>query len=166
MYLCTQQFHPVNIECLANRIFLAHKDLTFQPQQGCCRSSCYTVLSGTGLGNDSCFSHFLGQQCLPQNVIDFMGTGMVQIFSFKIDLCTSKIFRHLFCIIQQRRTVGIFPEQPVQLRTEFRIIFVMFIAFLQMLYLRHQRFRNITSAMDTVSTLFVPRFTHSFLPFP
>ena len=103
MYLRTQKLHTINIECLADRILLSHIDLTFQPQKCCCSCSRNTVLSGTGLCNNPCLAHLLCKKRLPQNIVDLMGTGVIQIFSLEIDLGSSQILRHLLRIIKQRR---------------------------------------------------------------
>ena len=39
------------------------------------------MLSGSGLGNHSGLSHFLCQEHLTDNVIDLVGTGVVQILT-------------------------------------------------------------------------------------
>ena len=40
------------------------------------------MLAGTGLGDDAGLAHAAGNQDLPQGIIDFMGTGMQQVFTF------------------------------------------------------------------------------------
>ena len=45
----------------------------------------------------------------PQHIIDLVRTGMIQILPLQIYLCTAQFLAHLPFIIQQRRTVRIFP---------------------------------------------------------
>ena len=81
MYGCSQQPHFIYIQCLTLGVLFSHEHLTFHTHEGCCRGSCHTVLSGTGLCDDSGLAHLLCQQHLSQHVIDLMGTGVVEILS-------------------------------------------------------------------------------------
>ena len=63
--LSPQQFHAVDVQSLANRIFFAHENFTFEAQEsGGCRR-CNTVLAGTGFSNDPGLAHLFRQQALP-----------------------------------------------------------------------------------------------------
>jgi hypothetical protein len=46
------------------------------------------MLTGTCLSNNPGFTHFPGQKDLPDGIVDFMGTGVVEVFSFEIDLAS------------------------------------------------------------------------------
>ena len=160
MYLGSQKFHTVDIQCLSVGIFFSHEDFAFHPQEGCCRCGSHTVLSGTGLCDQAGLAHLLGKQCLSQGIIDLMGTGMVQILSLEIDLRAAQILRHFPCIVQQRGAPRVFIQQLVQLRIEFRILLIMLIALFQMDQFIHQCLGDILSSVDSVTS-----FAHVFLLF-
>jgi hypothetical protein len=48
------------------------------------------VLSRTGFGDDAALAHAFGQQSLPQAIVDFVRTGMEQIFALEIDFGAAK----------------------------------------------------------------------------
>ena len=85
------------------------------------------MLACAGFSNNTLFAHLLRQQNLSQNVVDFVGAGVVQILALQINLAATQILGHLLCVIQQRRSVGIFAVQARQLRLEFGIVFKFFI---------------------------------------
>jgi hypothetical protein len=64
-------------------IFLAHVDDAVQAEKGTDGSGSYTVLPGTGLGDDSMLAHPPGKKALPQRIVDFMGAGVGQVLAFK-----------------------------------------------------------------------------------
>ena len=80
MHLRAEQLHAVNVEGLALRILLAHKHLAFEAHQrggGRCGDP---VLARSRFGDHPRFAHLFGQQGLPEDVVDFMRAGVVQIF--------------------------------------------------------------------------------------
>ena len=95
MHRCAEQTHFINVQCLTLCVFLTHKYFTFHAHQ-CCHCRCrHSVLTGSGLRNDTGFSHFLRQQYLTEHVVDLMRTGMVQILALQVNLRAAKILRHM-----------------------------------------------------------------------
>ena len=45
------------------------------------------ALAGTGFGNDSFFTKAFCQKRLSQRIVDLMGAGVVQVFTFQVDFC-------------------------------------------------------------------------------
>ena len=74
-----------------------------------------TVLAGTRLGDDSLFAHADGQQRLPQRVVDFVGTGMIEVLAFEPDLCPSTLRGQIPREIQRRRAADKIGQQALQL---------------------------------------------------
>ena len=103
----SQQTHFVYIQCLALDIFFSHKYFAFHSHQSCSCGRCHTMLACSGLCNHTGLTHFLCQQHLSQHIVDFMSTGMVQIFTFQINLCSTQILCHFLCKIQSGRTTCI-----------------------------------------------------------
>ena len=47
------------------------------------------MLPGAGLGDHAWFAHALGQQCLTDHVVDLVRTGVIQVFTLKVNLCAA-----------------------------------------------------------------------------
>ena len=61
MYFGSQKAHSVYVQCLTFGIFFTHEDFTFHAHKsGCCRCR-NTVLSGSGLCDNTRFSHLFGK---------------------------------------------------------------------------------------------------------
>lgn len=83
---CTEKFHPVNILCLTLDILTPHVNMAFQTETGTDRRRCHTVLPGTGFRDDAFLAHPFRQKRLTDDIIDLVGSRMVQIFPFQINL--------------------------------------------------------------------------------
>ena len=44
------------------------------------------MLTRPGLSNDPLLSHLSGQKCLAKRIVDFMRSGMSQVFPLEVDL--------------------------------------------------------------------------------
>ena len=110
------------------------------------------MLAGTGFRNDTSLAHFLGKETLTEGIVDFVGTGMIEVFSFEINFRAAQIFRHFAGIIEQRRAIGIIIKQVLQFCLKIRVIFVILIGFFQMMNFVHQRFRYILTAKGAKSS--------------
>ena len=108
--LCSEQPHAIDIECLTLRILLAHEYNTFHIQECCCRRRCNSMLTGSGLRDQTGLTHFLRQECLSQDIIDLMGSSMIQVFSLQVNLRSAQLSGQLLRIIQIGRTIRILPE--------------------------------------------------------
>jgi hypothetical protein len=82
----SQQLHAQHVRILARDIDRAHIDHTVQAQQcgGGRRSD--PMLAGPGLGDQAALAHPLGQQGLPEGVVDLMSPGVSQVLALKVDL--------------------------------------------------------------------------------
>ena len=68
-----------------------HVDLALQPEQGGCGRQRHTVLPRAGLRDQLLLAHPLGQQPLTQAVVDLVGTGVVEVLAFEVDLHPAKM---------------------------------------------------------------------------
>ena len=152
MHLGPQQLHAVDVQGLALGVLLAHENLAFQPQQGRRRGGGHAVLARAGFRDDPGFSHLLGQQRLSQHVVDFVGSGVVEILPLDVDLRPAQILRHLLRIIQQRRPSRVFLQQGVQLGVKVRIRLVMLVSLLQPEDLVHQGLGYVLASMYPVAS--------------
>jgi hypothetical protein len=49
------------------------------------------MLAGTGLRNDPGFTHPLYQKTLTHDIVDFVGSGVVQVFSLDVNAGSSEV---------------------------------------------------------------------------
>jgi hypothetical protein len=56
--------------------------LVLHAEQCCDHGGCHAVLACSGFCNAPLFTHPLCQQSLADNVVDLVGTGVVQVFPF------------------------------------------------------------------------------------
>ena len=68
------------------------------------------MLTGTGLCDDTRLAHLLGQEDLTDGVVDLVGTGVVQVLTFQIEL-TAILLTHALGKIQGGRTTHIVLQQ-------------------------------------------------------
>ena len=79
--LRSQELHSIHIQRLSANVFLAHENVALESKP--CRNRCTgdTMLARTCLCNHPLLAHVFGQKCLPDSVVHFVGTGMIQIFA-------------------------------------------------------------------------------------
>ena len=116
------------------------------------------MLSCAGFGDEAGLAHPLGQQCLPQYVVDLVSAGVVEILPLEIDLCAAEIRRDLACIVQAAGAACVIVQQGGQLRLKAGVVLVVFIRRIQLLQGIHQRFGNILSAVHPKTALFLTHF--------
>ena len=82
-HLGPEQPHPEDVERLAFDVDVAHVDVALQAEQ--CRGGGGgdAVLTGTGLGDEPVLAHPLGQQGLPEHVVDLVRSGVVEVLAFE-----------------------------------------------------------------------------------
>ncbi len=75
------------------------------------------MLSGSCLGDDAGLAHALGKEDRGQSVVDLMGSGVVEVFAFEIDvgavMCTQTIGP-----VKRRGASHVVAEQGVELAVE------------------------------------------------
>ena len=152
MHLGAQQLHAVDVERLTLGVQTPHVHFAFQTEQSGSGCGCNAVLTGAGLRDNTGLAHLLGEQALCQRVVDFVGTGMIEILALEINLCAAQILGHLVCIVQQGRTADIVFEQLIQLRMECRIVFIIIVRFFQFVDSIHQSFGDVLSAVNAESS--------------
>lgn len=93
MHLGTQHFHTLHVGMLALYIGGTHEHLTLHVHQGTDGCRGHAMLSGTCLSDNTRLSHLLGQQDLADGVVDLVGTRVVQVLTFQIQL-TAVLLTH------------------------------------------------------------------------
>ena len=167
MNLSAEKLHSEYVKSLSYSILFTHEDLALHIHESCCCCCCNTVLACTCLSDNSCLTHLLCQKYLAKNIVDLVRTCMIEVFSFKIDLCSAQVFGHLLCIVEKRWASCILTVQLIQLSHELRIILVMLISFLQLMNLIHKSFRDVLSTELSESSYYLFfDITHIFTTFP
>ena len=120
-HLSAQEPHPGDVEGLAAGVLAAHVDRAFQPEQGRCGGGGHPVLSGAGLGDDPLLADALGQQGLPEDIIDLVRSGVVEVLALEQDPGATGLGRELRHVGQRGRPAGVVAQQPGQLAGEVRV---------------------------------------------
>lgn len=110
-YLRAQQPHPINVQCLPLGILLPHENHALHAHEGGGGGGGHAMLSCAGFGDEAGLAHPLGQQCLPQYVVDLVSAGVVEILPLEIDLCAAEIRRDLACIVQAAGAACVIVQQ-------------------------------------------------------
>ena len=86
MNRCAQKLHAVYVQRLPLRILFPHENLTVHVQKRGGGSRGHAVLSCACFRNDAGLPHLFRQKRLSQHIVDLVGTGVIQVFSFQINL--------------------------------------------------------------------------------
>ena len=151
--LRAQKTHPVDVQGLTFGVLLAHEHHALHAHQGSGSGGGNAMLTGTGLGDEAGLAHLFGQQRLPENIVDLVRTGVIQVLTLEVDLCTAEVLGHLFCIVQAAGAACVLVEQFGELPIELRVIFVMVVGLFQFNNGIHQRFGDILSAVDAKASV-------------
>ena len=77
----THQFHAIYVQTLAMNIFFAHVNITRQTQSGGYRRCRNTVLTSSGLRDDTRLTHALSQQSLADGIANLVRAGVIKVFA-------------------------------------------------------------------------------------
>ena len=137
--LRAHQAHPKNIQGLALHVVRAHVHHAFEAEL---RASCrgrHAMLAGTGLGDDAFFAHAFREDGLRERVVDFVRTGVQQIFALQINFCPATVIGQTLGKIQLGRPAREFFQVMAQLLLKARIVARHFIGSGQLLERSHER---------------------------
>jgi hypothetical protein len=125
-----QQVHPEDVRLLPLDVGFAHVNLAGQIELGANGGHRDAMLPRTGFGNDTRFTHALGQQDLAETVINLVAAGMVELVALEIDFRAIALFRTLaamlgdaFSVVKWAWATGIVGIQVIQRRLELRVGF-------------------------------------------
>jgi hypothetical protein len=97
-----------------------HVHVAFEAQQCADRSRGDAVLAGAGLGDDAALSHALGQERLPERVVDLVRPGVGQVFALEKD--ARGWFRQRFAqptgFVHRRGPAHVVRQKTIELRQE------------------------------------------------
>ena len=119
--LTAEQTHAIDIRLLTAHIFNAHVNDALETQQstgGCGR---HPMLTSACFGNDALLTQALSNQSLANRIVDFVGTGVIEVFALKPNT-TLKTGTQPCSKAQWRRTTDIGLQQVVELGEKFFIL--------------------------------------------
>ena len=152
--LGTQHFHAFYVDVLPCHVRRSHVDSAGHVHQGTDRSSGHTVLAGTGLGNDARFAHFPCQKDLSDGIIDFVSTGVVEVFPFQVEF-TTVFFAQSPCMVERRGAAYIIFQQRMVLFAECFALKDGKICLTQIFYGFIQNLGDVCTAEITVIAFFI-----------
>ncbi len=79
------------------------------------------MLTGSCLCDDAGLPHPLRQQGLPEDVVDLVGAGVVEILAFEVDGRVPCVLREVLGDGDRRRAARVVPLQCAQLSTELGV---------------------------------------------
>ena len=137
-HLRAQQLHTSHVQRLTLSVFLAHVDHALHAEERSRSRSRNTVLTRTGLSNQTGLTHTLSQQSLTNHVINLVATRVVQVLTLEEHTRTSML-RELRNLSQQRRTVRILSRKTLELGNELGVVLRLVKGCLQLIHGGNQR---------------------------
>ena len=110
VYRGSQHAHTLYVGVLTLYIGLAHKYFALHIHQSANGGGGYTMLAGSGFGYDARLAHVACQQYLPDGVVYFVGTRMVQVFALQVKTA-SVALAHAAGVVQRRGSAYIVAQQ-------------------------------------------------------
>ena len=135
-----QQAHAVDVQRLAADILLAHVHDALQAQHGAGGGGGHAVLPRAGLGDDSLLAHVLGQERLPEGVVDLVGACVGQVLTLEVNPGTTQVAGEVLGEIKGSGAPDVGIQQPGQPALEILVRLHGAVHILQLGHRRHQGF--------------------------
>ncbi len=153
-----EHFHAINVEDLPFAIHRAHVDDALHPEHRGDGGGGDAVLARAGLGDDARLAHALGEEHLPDGIVDFVRAGVEQILALQINFRAAEFLGEAFGEIKRRWATDEFREVIGKFMLKFRVVLRAKIFLFQFLQRMHQRLGHITTAVGTKVALGVGHF--------
>ena len=115
-HLGAQQLHPLDVRRLAADVLGAHVDDAFEPEQRAGGRGGDAVLARPGLGDDPLLAHPLGEQGLPERVVDLVGAGVGEVLALQVDPRADPLGEALGQVERRRPADEVAPQGVLALR--------------------------------------------------
>mmetsp|Transcript_11586 Transcript_11586/g.20582 ORF Transcript_11586/g.20582 Transcript_11586/m.20582 type:complete len:366 (+) Transcript_11586:390-1487(+) len=135
-YLCTENLHTENVECLSPHVFFTHVNSTVQVEKSTCGGSCYTVLTSSSLRDNTLLTNATCNKALSQGIVDLMCTGVGKILSFQPDFGSTNVLGQTFGKVQRRGPSYVVAAKCLEFELELGILGSFNIDFLKVLVCR------------------------------
>ena len=143
--LGTEQPHPEHVELLAGHVDGTHVHRALETHQRRRRGARDPVLAGAGVRDDALLAHPLGEQCLPDDVVDLVGAGVVEILALE-DQAHAEPAPEVVALGEDRRPTGVLRVHRGQLGAERGIDPCLVEGRFEFLTRRHERLGHEASA--------------------
>ena len=110
------------------------------------------MLTGTGFGNDALFTHTPGQQSLTNRIVDFVSTGVVEVFAFQINLRAAQDLAPTLGVINRAGTADKVFQFTIELGNKFRVTAIVIVGMVELFERSNQRFRDKRAAVGAKVT--------------
>ena len=134
--------HDEHVQLLPPDILLAHVDHAREAEPGTRCGGRDAMLARSGFGDDAGLAHPLGEQHLPQRVVDLVRPGEVQILPLEVDLRPSRVRGQAFREVQRAGPPDIVLVEVRQLPLKLRVRLGPFVLGRQLLERVHERLGN------------------------
>ena len=149
-----EESHARDVERLAPGVLFAHVDDALQPEQ--CRrgGGRHAMLTGPGLGNDPLLAHPHGEERLPQDVVDLVRAGVIEVLALEIDArAAAVLLPEAHGLGEGARAPDVGALQPLELGMETRVRHRLREGLVQAVERRRQGLRDEAPAVGTEVTL-------------
>jgi hypothetical protein len=109
-----EQVHAEDIQRLALHVVRTHVDVALEAEQRADSRGCDTVLPRAGFGDHPALPHPLGEQGLPECVVDLVGARMCEILAFEENPGAAKRGGQPLRFIQRRGPANVVTQQLIQ----------------------------------------------------
>ncbi len=118
--LGAEQLHLVDVERLPADVLHAHEHGALQVHERGGRRRRDAVLAGARLGDHALLAHALGEQALPDGVVDLVRAGVAQVLALEVDRPKSDGLGEPVRAVQRRDAADVVVPQIVEPRLELR----------------------------------------------
>src|SRR5439155_26672232 len=134
------------------RVRYAHVHDALEPKQRTGRRRSDTVLACAGLGDHAPLAHALGQQRLPEGVVELVRASVVEVLALEVHR-PAELLGHAPGAIQRRRAAGEVAQQARELLAEGRVLARLRPGLLELRQRGHERLGHILPAVWTEAML-------------
>jgi hypothetical protein len=111
---CAQELHPEHVERLPLHVVGAHVDVAVEAEQRAHGRRGDAVLAGAGFGDHAALAHALGEQRLPEGVVDLVGAGVREVLALEEDAGPPERLRQTPRLVKRGRAPDVVPQQTGQ----------------------------------------------------
>ncbi|CRK52028.1 conserved hypothetical protein [Rhodococcus sp. RD6.2] len=119
--LAAEEAHPCDVERLPLGVHLTHVDDALESEECARRRGRDAMLAGAGLRDHAGLAHPLGEQHLPEHIVDLVRAGVVEVFALEEQASTAGVLGQPGRFVDRRRPAGVVPLQAIQFAQERRI---------------------------------------------
>ena len=145
--LCAKHAHTGDVERLARHVFRTHVDNAFEAEMRGDGGASDSVLACAGFRDDARLAHLQGEQALADGVVDFVRTGVKQIFALEINARACEFFGEARSKLQRCGAASKIFQQVLKLGLKRRIRLRRFIGTLKLEERHHERFGNVAASV-------------------